>query len=900
MQNSLLTTKLYFPPARASLVLRPRLIERLQTGLRGPLTLVSAPAGSGKTTILSEWRAGPGTHYPVAWLSLDAADNDPLRFLQYLSAALDTLQPEVMRDTQILLQGTEKPNGEAILTMLVNALGVFPQDFAMVLDDYQVIETPIIHNILTFLLDHLPTRMHLILLTRSDPALPLARLRARGQLTEIRDEHLRFTVEESARFLNTVMGLDLSSEQVAALEKRTEGWITGLQLAALSMQGREDVQGFVSAFAGGHRYIVDFLTEEVLDRQPKYVSDFLVKTSILGRFCAPLCDAVVGGTSSESVLRELERANLFLIPLDTQQCWYRYHHLFADVLYNRLLHSLPEQKKELHSRAAIWLEQNGFLDQAIDHTLAACNFEGAYTLLAGAWAESRSRITMWETGHGYATIQRWLDAFPPDFYLTHPELALSKARLLWMLGQLDKIEACFQVAESGFNQRVADKRISPDDVQLRSYRAEILATRSKMLSVKGDHEAAITCARQALELAPVDDRDICAAAYMSLYQAYRELGHFEEAGEACRNGLSVAMENGTPGVVMDLFNGLGLIYQVQARLNQAEQTYLQALRYAHEHHCLWLPQVSITYIEIGNICYFRNKLEDARTYLEKGLDLCSKNGHHVVGLYGRIHLSRLQYARGEPLAALETIRKVEQSARETGVLTITDEFGAHLAWMESESGDPVRASIWVRAQNLKIGERLGVVQGICAIHAARVMLRLEQFEEALSLLSHIEKAARMSGAISRQLESLVLQAVAFHRIGETVKALSRLEKALQLAEAEGSLRIFLNEGAPMISLLRSINRKNANPEFSTLLLSEFSKRPSGKNVPAQGAVRDSLSKRELELLRLVASGCSNKEIASQLVISLATVKRHTVNIFNKLDVKNRTEAVARARELGLL
>lgn len=507
---------------------------------------------------------------------------------------------------------------------------------------------------------------------------------------------------------------------------------------------------------------------------------------------------------------------------------------------------------------------------------------------------------MMETGHGYTMFQRWLEAFPSDFYLTHPELAVSKARLLWLLGQLDKIEACFQVAESGFYQRVADKQISPDDMQLRSYRAEILATRSKMMSVKGDHEAAIACAHQALDLAPVDDRDICAAAYMSLYQAYRELGHFEEAGEACRNGLAVVMENGTPGVVMDLFNGLGLIYQIQARLSQAEQTYLQALRYTQEHNCLWLPQVAITYIEIGNVCYFRNQLEEARAYLEQGLDLCSKSGHHVVGLYGCIHLSRLQYVRGEPQAALETIRKVEQNARETGVLTIADEFGAHLAWMEAESGDPVRASTWVREQNLKIGERLGVVQGICAIHAARVMLRLERFEEALSLLSHIEKAARTSGAISRQLESLVLQAVAFHRTGEPVKALYRLEKALQLAAVEGHLRVFLNEGTPVIDLLRSARRKNVAPEFCALLLSEFSKRASGKNVPARGAVRETLSKRELELLRLVASGCSNKEIASQLVISLATVKRHTVNIFNKLDVKNRTEAVARARELGFM
>ncbi len=440
MTNPLLATKFYFPPGRPVLVPRPRLVERLQAGLKGPLTLISAPAGSGKTTLLSEWRAGPGAGVPVAWLSLDADDNDPARLFQYLFACLGTLHPSLAINEEISLQSTEGFSPEAILTPLINALNATPQDFILVLDDYHRIELPTIHMSLGFLVDHLPARLHLAILTRSDPPLPLARLRVRGQLTEIRAEHLRFSGSEAAQFLNQIMGLALTDEQVSALELRTEGWIAGLQLAALSLRGQDDVEGLISSFSGSNRYIVDYLVEEVLTRQPKELREFLLKTSVLERLTGSLCDTLTEKADGANILAALEAANLFIVPLDNDRRWYRYHHLFSDLLQSRLLHSSPGIVKDLHRRAADWFAANGLIEEAINHALEAKDFDKATLLI--------EQTMQFVTRQGrVATVSKWIGALPEEIIARKPKFGFLLAWTLYLEYKFDQAEVRIQQLE---------------------------------------------------------------------------------------------------------------------------------------------------------------------------------------------------------------------------------------------------------------------------------------------------------------------------------------------------------------------------------------------------------------------------------------------------------------------
>ena len=433
METALLTTKLYFPPARPALVARPRLVERFQAGLRGPLTLISAPTGYGKTTLVSEWRAGPGASLPAAWLALDKEDNDPARFLYYLFACLDTLQNGFLEQGLRMLQAPQKPSMETALSILVNRLSALPGDFVLILDDYHVIETKAICQGLAFLLDHLPPGLHLVLLTRADPILPLARLRAHGQLIEIRTEQLRFSQEETAHFLNQIMGLRLVPDQVAALERRSEGWIAGLQLAALSMQGCEDVDSFIAAFTGSHHYIGDYLAEEVLNRQPAAVRIFLLETSLLERLNAPLCNAVTGRKDARSMLEKLEQGNLFLVSLDDQRGWYRYHHLFASLLQARLNYVTPAKTPELQRRAAAWCALNGLMEEAISYSLKARDMQQA-----AAWIEQYA-ATLLSQGR-MATFTAWTAALPEQIIARMPRLGLSQAWALYLEYHFDQAE----------------------------------------------------------------------------------------------------------------------------------------------------------------------------------------------------------------------------------------------------------------------------------------------------------------------------------------------------------------------------------------------------------------------------------------------------------------------------
>ena len=510
MSPPILATKLYIPPPRPNVVLRPRLITRLNEGLHGRLTLISAPAGFGKTTLLSEWIAG--CKWPVAWLSLDESDNDPSQFLTYLVAALQTIDNDMGAGMLSILQSPQPRPAELFLTSLINAVAQAPQEFILALDDYHRIEARPIHNALTFLLDHLPPQMHLAIVSRSDPPLPLARLRGQRTLTELRAADLRFTPDEAATFLNQVMRLDLSAADVAALETRTEGWIVGLQMAALSMQGRADTASFIRAFTGSHRFIIDYLVEEVLQRQVERVRDFLLQTSILDRLSGPLCDAVSGQGDGRAMLEALERGNLFVVPLDEERHWYRYHHLFADMLQARLTREQPDQAPLRHRRASEWYEQNGLPSDAIRHALAAEDFERAADLVELAWpAMRRSRQE--------ATVLGWVKALPDKLIRARPVLSVVSAWALLDGGELEAAEARLRDTERWLGT-AADMRERPeapsagmgvaemvvvDQEQFRSLPASIANARAYRAQALGDVAGTVTYARRALDLLPEGD-----------------------------------------------------------------------------------------------------------------------------------------------------------------------------------------------------------------------------------------------------------------------------------------------------------------------------------------------------------------------------------------------------------
>jgi LuxR family transcriptional regulator, maltose regulon positive regulatory protein len=887
--TSLLETKLYFPSVRPALVSRPRLVERLQAGLRGPLTLVSAPAGSGKTTLLSEWRAGPGTHCPVAWLSLDAADNDPLRFLQYLSAALDTIQPGIAQEIHPLLQAADKPNTEAILTLLMNTLGGFPQDFALVLDDYHSIETLAIHEALTFLLDHLPPRMHIVLLTRSDPVLPLARLRARGQLTEIRVEHLRFNSEETAQFLNQIMDLDLTPEQVAALKKRTEGWIAGLQLAALSMQGRRDPDGFISVFTGSNHYILDYLVEEVLDRQQEKVREFLLKTSLLERLTGPLCEAVTDQPGGGETLVQLEHANLFVIPLDYEQRWYRYHHLFSDLLRNRLRHFHPELLNSLHNKAAEWYEKNGLFFDAMNHLLAAGEFEHACNLLG-----DNAHTILRE--HVLLDLVRWIKAIPDTIVRSNPRVCLLFGYGKESLGDINAYISYVESAEKELSRLV--DRVPPGSTEDATLLAEIKVNQIDIAIRRGNLEAALSLADEAIALAPVNDHFVRSQAYLYAGWARRDLGQFEDAIPFCERALSEARLANQPGLTATSISLIGGMLNALGYLQHSMRVFQDGLQYALEEKQARLPIYANIHYELAKIYWELNNLDQAEEQMEQGRILSVQGGRPLETIEGYVVEALLRIARGDESGTLEILEKAFLEERRTGIQILHDELTYYRVKILAGEENTGEALEWLKGREYLLRGKYSYQECTNSLRSGHLLVELGRLDEALELLPRILAVTEARHFVGWQIETLVLLACATYLKGDLAQALDLIKGALTLAEPQGYIRVFLEEGRLMLELLRLAKKKGIAPDYIGKLLSGADKKASPE-LPGQ-YTSSHLSKRELELLTLIASGCSNKEIAAELVISVATVKRHTTNIFNKLDAKNRTEAVARARELGMM
>lgn len=902
MPAPLLETKLYVPRPRRGLVPRPRLSQRLDRGTTSKLMLISAPAGFGKTTLLTEWLADERL---AAWLSLDRADNDPASFWTYVIAALQTVAPGVGESALTLLQAPQPPPIETVLTALLNDLGAITGDIVLVLDDYHVIEAREVQDAMAFLLDHLPPRLHVVIASRTDPALPLARLRARGELVETRAAELRFTPDEAAAYLNEMMGLQLTARDVAALEGRTEGWIAALQLAALSMQGRDDVAGFIAGFTGDDRYVVDYLAEEVLQRQSDRVQTFLLQTSILGRLSGPLCDAVTGQGGGKAMLEALDRGNLFLVPLDDRRRWYRYHHLFADVLQARLLDEQPDQVPDLHRRASAWYEQNGERSVAIGHALAAEDFERAADLVELAIpAMSRTRQE--------AMVRGWLEVIPDEVVRVRPVLSVGFAGALLSVGELEGVESRLRDAErwldvtTGTDARSVARSaemVVADEEEYRRLPGMIELYRAAQALARGELPGTVRHAGRALELAPEDDHLCRAGASGLLGLAFWTSGDLEAGHSAyaeCMAGLRRA------GHIADTFGcavALADIRLVQGRLGEAMRTYEQALQRVPDQGGPVLRGTADMYVGMSGVHRERNDLHTATQQLLRSQELGEHTGLPQNRYRWRVAMARIRQAEGDLDGALDLLNEAERAYAGDFFPNVRP-VPALKARVWIAQGSLGEALGWAREQHLSADDDLSYLREFEHITLARLLMARYQDEraersvhEAIRLLDRLLRAAEEGERAGSVIEILVLRALAYQRQGDIPAALSCLERAVTLAEPEGYVRVFADEGPPMASLLRVAAKQRTAGNYVRKLLAAVTE--TEQNGPVKQALIEPLSERELDVLRLLGTELDGPAIARELMVSLNTVRTHTKHIYAKLAVTNRRAAVRRAAELDL-
>jgi len=929
MPAPILLTKLFIPTNRPELVSRSHLVEQLNGGLHRKLTLISTPAGFGKTTLVTKWiqsqEDDASSPFLVGWVSLDEGDNDAVRFLSYLITALNRtpgLETAIGIDALQMVQSPQPPPLETILIAVINELALVTAKIVLVLDDYHLIDTPHIHECLNFLIENLPPQLHLVITTREDPPIQISRLRARGQLNELRALDLRFTLEEAAQFLNQVMGLNLSAADIAALETRTEGWITGLQMAAISMRGGKDVDGFIKSFTGSHRYVLDYLIEEVLNQQTEDIQTFLLQTSILDRLTGSLCDAVrfginempssskgttvTGQENGQAMLEGLERANLFIIPLDDERRWYRYHHLFADLLLQRLRQTQPEQVSSLHQKASAWFKQNGLIDKAIEHALNAEEFEQAANLIE----DQANKV--WDQGE-HTKLGRWLKALPEKILFTKPQLTIFNAWSLFVNGQDGAAERSLEVAEqaqgirleSDFENTPTNQDKFPDLDQMK-VRGRAAVIRASMASHRRDVSGIIQHARLALEYLPEEDSAWRNIAAIALGDTHAYLGDISAVYQARKEELETSKRSGNIYTTMIASLKLTLILRMQGDLQRAIKICQQQIELANESG---LSQTTIAggiLVTWGEILAEINNLDEALHQAKKGINLIELGKDLAMLSWGYVCIIRVLFSRGEMTDAEKIIQKMEKLAREFHVPpAMVDLIAVWQARLWIAQGKLDAASQWVEERGLDVDGAPTFQNEFEHIALARLLISQGHLDEAARLLRALLETAKSGDRTSRVIEILIIQALAYQAGDETVQAVTVLEKALTLAEPGGFIRTFVDEGPPMARLLYLALEKGIFPDYVRKLLAAFPVEKSEQVPQLHPQSQESewiepLSDREIEVLQLIAEGLSRQEIATRLVLSMNTVKTHTRNIYGKLGVNNQMQAVGKARGLGLL
>jgi LuxR family transcriptional regulator, maltose regulon positive regulatory protein len=931
-RDVLLATKLHVPRPPPGFVPRPRLVQALGEGLARGRVLVCAPAGFGKTALLADWARGGGR--PVAWLGLDSGDSDPARFWRYAVAALDRARPGLAGRVGRLLGSPPSRSFEGLVTALINELAADPgpDEVLLVLDDYHLVDSGLVHESVAFLLENLPPGLRVVVSGRAEPPLPLARLRARGQLAELRAADLRFSPEEAAALLGEAVGPGLPDAAVAALVARTEGWAAGLQLAGLSLRGHADAAGFVAAFSGSHRFVLDYLADEVLDGQPGQVRAFLLETSVLERLSGELCDAVTGRAGSQAMLADIERAGLFLVPLDEVRGWWRYHHLFADLLRARLQAEQPGRVQALHRAAAAWCEEHDLADDAVRHALAAGDPAWAARLV------ERHVETLLGRSEG-ATLRRWLSALPAQAVRDRARLCLAQAYAAAQGFQLDALEALLDDAERAFavsgDEPYEDPAGRPASV-LANIPAGIAYLRASLARLRGDAALAAGYNRQAL--AQLGEGEWLMRSFVRWNRAGAdwlrgrlgpaERGLAEVLAELRAADEAVRRVGGKPAEVFRAVEGgaaffagflamrvcydLGQVQRGQGNLDAALATYRQALDTAGESGSE-PPHLGLAHVGLAQVLYERNEMTAALDHATRAVTLCQQLAYTPPLATGLAILARIRHAQGDAAGALEAMGEAGQAGLSPQVIALLNPVPSQRARLLLAQGDVLAAAQWTTAAGLSPGDEPDYPREPAYLVLARVLLAQDDPGPALTLLQRLLGAAASQGRTGSIIEIQALRALALAASGDHASALGALAAALTLACRHGYVRVFADEGAPMHALLAQLPAarpgqqpaaRGIDPGYLAALVRACGQvdavPPQGRAAAAPPGLVEPLTDRELEVLRLLAAGRSNQRIAHDLVVALDTVKTHVTHILGKLGAANRTEAAARARQLGLI
>jgi LuxR family maltose regulon positive regulatory protein len=937
LTTPILTTKLHIPPFRPSFISRPVLLDALEIGLSKSLTLVSAAAGFGKTTILSEW--AEKCERPFAWFSVDERDNDPQRFFIHFIAAIQQIKDDIGESSLESLQAPQFPPLESFLTGLINEISGISIPFVLVLDDYHLISNRTIHEGLIFLVENFPPHLNLVISGRADPPWPMARIRAQGMLNEIRTNDLRFSSKEVRQFLHDVMALELTSQDISALETRTEGWIAGLQMAAISMKARRDISSFIRSFTGSHRFIMDYLVEEILEGQNSTVQNFLLKTSILEQMTAELCDAIVGEMdigdrgvevegqvrvglqspiSSQQILEYLEHANLFLVPLDDERNWYRYHHLFSQLLQSRLNKEYPGKVTELHLQASHWFENVGMYEQAISHAFKAEDVKRAADLVE---QHAMTMITRSELG----ALSKWLKLLPDEILRSRPWLCTYQAWIKYWHGPRVEVEGWLEAAETALHagsgsagdldRDVVVKALSEDEKN--HIAGQIAAIRAYGAIPEGDFELVAEIAENGLSLLPEGDfaQSVCAVA---LGAANRGKGDIAASLDAFDKAKEYALKRGNRQQAITAYCYYGELQIKQADLHEALHTFEEGLKVAERKRGKLIGSAGFPLVSMADLYREWNDLDKAEEYLSQSINISLHWGIADFVAMTYIVQSRLQLTKGDLSGVRNTIQKADhlegRMKIDPWVHTPLDECRLKF-WLHT--GDYSAAKHWSEASGLKTDGELSYFFDLPHLNLARFLITLASqpghdgyLDQAINLLDRILSAAENAEWVHETIKALILRSLALRGLGETQGAVAALTRALKLAQPGGYIRIFLDEGAPMLRLLELLEEHREVGSYANLLLKSVD-REDGKGVQKEitrinrsgdlsSQLVEGLSEREMEVLFLVKTGMTSKEIAEELFIAVSTVRSHLKNIYSKLDVHSRMEAIQKAEELGLL
>ncbi len=891
MKTRILATKLHIPLLRPSMVPRPRLQEHLTLGLQEnhKLTLVSAPAGYGKTALITEWlHSRLGSDLSAAWLSLDPADNDPLRFFSYWISAFQQVNPAFDGGLPSLLDLPKLPPAPSLLDELLNELVSFESSLVLILEDYHLITNPVIHEALEYFLDHQPAQVHLVLITRQDPPLPLPRFRARGQMTEVRASELRFTPEEARQFFAQSMKLDLAEESVALLDERTEGWAVGLQLAGLALKNLTDPQKFIETFRGSHRFVLDYLAEEVIRQQGHELRAFLTQTSILERFNADLCCALTGREDAPAVIAYLEKANLFIVSLDNERVWYRYHHLFSD--YLRILLSRTEQV-ELYKKASAWNEANELIEEAVAYALLSGDMEFAAEVVTRALISN----TTWSTGN-VTVLSAWLEALPEQVFHNRPQLSLNASRVAYLAGQFEVAEKYIQWTEEALLPlQTAPLQTAPlpQPPEVEQMLALAALYRGAIASVRRDVQQAFEKISFAQARIPAENHLAHARGFFSLGLAYEISDQTEQAVQHYLRSSEEAQQADVLFLAVHALCAAAQVQIKQGHLTQAAQSCQTAIQLTGG---AVIPPLGLAWIILGSIALEHNDLAAAEQLLQEGIALARRGGlmdDVILGLYA---LARLHAVRGNasPINALH--QEASALIKRIDVQPMILQAGAYQARLQFYTGQQQAALQWADAYRAM---RDQFADEFSDLTLARILLAVADVEGLPAILHPLLEKANQAGRMQTCIEVLLLLAL-YHQAKQDPKsAREALGKSLQLAAPEGYARIYLDEGKPLLDLLPAA-RPFAPGLVDALLEMGQQETFSGANHPKTlEQLPEALSEQEMRVLQLIMAGKSNREIAAELFISAGTAKWHVHNILQKLGVHNRPQAIARARKLGL-